>query len=417
MNRLIFFLIGTLFAIDVFANVNFIDISKISSNDNLVNSYNYIKENQNYFDHWTNEWKYEKPKSDYVKILRESFSMFSTITIKNEELFLLLRDIAHYLYNLDDTVYNRLAVNNYNAAIKSNPNDYRAFWFLAYHYAQANVPNGAIENFMRAQDLLPSEQPADFWDDYAWSTAIAGMPSHSIFAMDRARDILGKQGNIESQLGQNIRNMIVPVHNDSTYVSKDIWTATRGDKITFICRPLGIKFLIDSTWNLSIKNYTKHQCFISLEPTTLKNNKGKEIHYSLALLMKVVKDEDKLDDFLNTFVSKYPRNDKVQFSDKYDKMSAFEILDNTIYQEIGGGHLYMIGIERKMPEYSGLLLENPLSLPSGEKDKMTYYTVSGGKNRFKGRIFYLVMLDTCEDIHEESYAVFKKFFDQQMVIE
>lgn len=417
MKGIFIFLIATLLTVDLFANVNFIDITKISSDEKLVTAFKYIKDNQNYYDHWTYEWTYDKPKDEVKKQLRANFASFSSITEKNGELFLLLGDISHYLYNLDDTAFYRSAIKNYNSAINISPQDYRPYWFLAFHYAQSNVPNSAFENFIKAQAELPLEQPAEFWDDYAWSTAIAGMPSHSIFAMDRVRKILGRQGNIENQLGQNIRNRLINLVNDSLYRKEDIWSAIKGDKINFICRPLGIKLLVDSTWNLTLSDYINHQCFITLEPHTIKNKKGKEIHYTLAILMKTVNVDDKLDDFLNTFISKYPNKSKVPFSNKYDKMSTFEIHDNTMYQDIGGGHLYMIGIEREMPEYPGLLLENPSSLPVGEKDKLTYYTVSDSKNRFKGRIFYLVMLDTCENIHEQSLVVFRNFFENQMIIE
>jgi hypothetical protein len=77
----------------------------------------------------------------------------------------------------------------------------------------------------------------------------------------------------------------------------------------------------------------------------------------------------------------------------------------------------MIGIERDAPAYPGLLLENPATLPDGEAGKLTYYAASGSKDRLKGRIFYAIMLDSCEDIHEQSFTIFKEFLDNQVIIE
>jgi len=77
----------------------------------------------------------------------------------------------------------------------------------------------------------------------------------------------------------------------------------------------------------------------------------------------------------------------------------------------------MVGIERKVPDYPGLILESPVALSGGEMGKVSYYTASNSKNRFKSRIFYLIMLDTCEDIHEQSFAVFRTLFDKQIIIE
>lgn len=414
---IIIFIIGELITVSIFANVNFIDISKISSDTNLMNSYIYIKDNQQYYDHWTNEWNYDKPKEGLITKLQDSYTAFSSITIKNEELFLLLGDIAHYLYNLDDTAYYGLAVSNYNSAIKASPKDYRCYWFLGYHYALSNVPTQAIDNFLKAQELLPIEQPADFWNEYAWSTAVTNMPSHCIFAMDKVKSITGTAGSFETQLGQTIHKRIVEFDKDKSYKKEDIWTASQGEKTTFISRPLGIKILIDSTWDLSIYDYNNHQGAFIINPPILKNKEGRGIHYTIAIFMKSVNDNDNLNDYINNLVSKYPNKSKISFSDKYDKMIAFEIIDKTMYQDIGGGHVYMIGIERTAPKYPGLLLENPTTLPKGNVGKVTYYTVSDSKDRFKGKIFYAIMLDSCEDISKQSYSIFKSLFDTQIIIE
>ena len=417
MKQTIIFLISILLTVDTFANVNFIDISKISSDTKYVAAYNYIKDNKQFYDHWTNDWSYDKPKQELIKNLRENYTTFSTVANKSTELFLLLGDISHYLYNLDDTAYYGIAVTNYNIAVQGSPNDFRCYWFLGYHYALSNVPTQAIDNFIKAEKFLPTDQPADFWNDYAWATAVTNMPSHSIYAMDKVKSISGKQGSFETQLGDNIHKRIVEVDKDITYKKEDIWSASTGENTTFICRPLGIKILVDSTWEFSIYDYTKHQSVFIINPPTLKNKKGKEIHYTVALLMKVADNNETLENYLSNFVSKYPDKKKIPFSDKYDKLIAYEIHDKTMYQDIGGGHLYMIGVERKMPEYPGLLLESPVTLPKGTSDQVNYYTASESKNRFNGKIFYAIMLDSCEDINEQSFAIFKTLFDKQIIIE
>jgi hypothetical protein len=403
--------------VQAFANVNFIDLSKISSDSKYVTDYNYIKDNQQYYNHWTNEWSYDKSKQELIENLRNSYANFSSIANKSTELYLLLGDISHYLYNLDDTAYYGLAVYNYTTAVKGSLNDYRCYWFLGYHYALSNVPTQAINNFIKAQKLLPTNQPSDFWNDYAWATAVANMPSHSIYAMDKVKRISGKQGSFETQLGQNIHNRIIDIDKDNSYKKEDIWSKSTGEKTTFVCRPLGIKILIDSTWNLSIYDYSKHQGVFIINPPPLQNKKGKEIRYTVAILMKVADSDETLENYLNNFVSKYPDKKKITFSDKYDKMISYEIHDKTMYQDIGGGHLYMIGVERKMPVNPGLLLESPVTLPSGESTQVNYYTASDSKNRFKGRIFYAILLDSCEDINEQSFSIFKKLFDAQVIIE
>ncbi len=406
----------TLITLQTSANVNYIDIDKITHDSKLITAFNIIKDNTKYYDHWSNQWSYDKPKQDLITQLREQYKSFSTLAT-NEETLLLLGDIAHYLYNMDDTAYYSIAEKNYLEAIRSNPKDYRAYWFLGYHYALSNVPVLAIDNFIKAEKILPSQQPADFWNDYAWATAVANMPSHCIYAMDKVKSISGKEGSFQQQLGETIYKRITPVDKNQSYGKKDIWTASQGNQIAFTSRPLGIKILVDSTWGVTLNDYQKNQTAFILNPPAIANKKGKEIHYTIAILMKTANDNDKLNDYVSRLISKYPDKKQISFSDKYEKMIAYEIKDKTMYQDIGGGHLYLIGLERNAPKYPGLLLENPVPIPEGNSNEMNYYVASDSKDRFKGRIFYAIILDSCEDIHAQSFAVFKSLFDNQIIIE
>lgn len=117
MKQTITFLFSIFLSFTTFANVNYINISKISSVSIFESAFNYIKDNQQFYDHWTNEWRYDKPKQELIKNLRDNYNAFSSIANKSTELFLLLGDISHYLYNLDDSAYYSKAVSNYNSAI------------------------------------------------------------------------------------------------------------------------------------------------------------------------------------------------------------------------------------------------------------------------------------------------------------
>lgn len=403
--------------INAAGNINYINFSKISRDSKYEVAFSTIKANLQYYDHWSNEWNYPISKEELIKMLRRNYSDFSAILPKSAELFLLLGDISHYLYNLDDTNSYIQAVENYNSAIKTSPTDYRGFWFLGYHYALSNAPDSAIQNFLKAEAFLPSQPPIDFWNNYAWATAVANMPTHCIYAMDKIKSITGSAGNFEIQLGQSIRKRITDLNPDSSYNKEELWTANEGKKTTFISRPLGIKVLIDSVWNLAIYDYSNRQSAFIINPPTLISPKGKEISYTIAILMKVAGKTEKLDDYINNFVSPYPAKNKISFSDKYAGTIAYEIKDKSSYQNMGGAHLYLIGIERKAPEYPGLLFENPAALPKNNTEQPSYYRATEFKNRFKDRIFYAIMLDSCEDIHEQSFSIFRTLFNNQIIIE
>ena len=416
MNKTIAFLYLILVANFAFADVHYIDISKITSDSKLVDAFTFVKDNTPYYEVWTNQWNYDIPKDQLIKKLHGIYEEFSALPKKNEELYLLLGDIAHYLYNMDDQPSYELAVSNYEQAINANPDDYRAYWFLGYHYGLANVPKLAFVNFNKARKLLPEDQPADFWNNYAWESSIANMPEHSIYAMDKVRSITGQEGTFEQQLGSAVRKQIVPVDKDSTYKWKNLWTYDKGDMISFTSLPLGIEVSVDSMWHLSIYDYNNHQSGFVITPPAIANSKGTDITYTIGIIMKTPGKNEKLADFVKKVTSQYRDNKEITFSTKYDKMIAYESRDSTIYPNIGGGHFYTIGIERDEPKYPGLHFETPASAPmkSGE---LSYFKAPEHRERFKGRIFYIIMLDTCEDIFSQSSSLFKSLFDNQIIIE
>lgn len=401
----------------IFANISFIQISKVSNEPQHIKAYNYVKDNKHFYDHWIEKWTYTKSKQELILNLKDNYKLFASLDNKNAELNLLLGDISHYLYNLEDTVSYSKAIMHYNQARSADPKDFRALWFLGFHYALANIPDQAITHFLAAEKLLPANQPAEFWNDYAWTAAVTNMPSRCIYAMDKVKQISGKVGSFESQLGPSIRKRIERVDKAKAYRKEDIWTVRKGKFVTFTSRPLGIKLWVDSNWTLSISDFQKQGSVLMMNPLTIKGKQGQDIDYTIVVMMKAASDTDNFDRYIQSFIKKYPGKRKIPISGKYNKMMAYEVIDSSIYPEMGGGHLHIIGVERNAPAYPGLLLEIPQDLPNGDSGKVNYYRATNSKGRFKGKIFYAFLLDTCEDIHEQSLAVFKAFIEEQVVLE
>ncbi|MEA5259216.1 hypothetical protein VB264_15575 [Arcicella aquatica] len=403
-----------------FANLEYIDLQKISNESKCINAFNSLKVGLPYYEQWSTEWKHDKPKKEVINTLQEHYKTFSAISTKNEDLYLLLGEIAHFLYNLEDSASHRLAVVNYNLAIEQHPKSFRGYWFLGYHFAQSANINLAIDNLLKAKELLPDEhQPVDFWEEFGVSMVFANMPSHAIFAMDRVKAIRGEIGYFETLLGESVRKKIIAMDNDKIYLNKEIWEASGDSVMSFTSRPMGVKILVDSKWGLTVTDYKNHGCAFIMSPPEILNKKGKKIGYSIAIIMKVVKENDKLEDFVKNMLGKDKQSkvSKISFSDKYDNLIAYEDQNPKVYKNLGGAHIYGIGIERNAPEYPGLLLERPSMIPNGKEGTITYYSSAKSKDRFKGKIFYFFMLDTCEDIHEESLAIFKNLFEKLTVIE
>jgi hypothetical protein len=405
------------FGFQVFGNINFIELNEIPYADEYSNEFEFLKENLEYIDHWEMEWKYDINKDYLSNQLKNIHNKLSNINEINLELALLLGDVSFFLYNLDEESYFEHAEKYYLNAININPRDYRSYWFLANHYAKGNSQLKSIEYFLKAQEHLPSINPAEFWLDFSFATAVANMPSHSIFGMDQAKNILGRPSYFEEQLGENIRKRIIPTKSDSTYDLRDIWTVSGHNLKSYTSRALGMKILLDSTWNTKFFNYNKNMAFVTIVPPALTNDDGRDITYTIMFIAKVPTEGETLKGFIDKFVSRYPDIKNQGSLNNYSSSISLELQDPNMYSDIGGAHIRVLGIERDEPQYPGLLLERPMKVPSASDTELSFYRASVSLDRFKGRIFYAVMLDVCEDIYEDANAVFYKVFKEQTVIE
>jgi len=404
--------------LNLYGNIQYINIKSIPDYEKYDKHFGFLAQNVQYFNHWVPQWSYDVNKDSLILGLKECYSTFTLLDSNNIEINLLLGDISHFLYNLNQEEFNDYALLYYNKALKLNALDYRPNWFMGNHYNLSNNQQEAVRNFLKAQSLLPKNVPADFWNEFAYATALANMPSHSIYGMDRAKEILKEPGYFEVQLGQTIRNRIIPVDRDSSYSINRIWSATTGDYITFICRPLGLKIAVDSTWQINLYPYQKNQSIITIVPPAIKNKMGRAITYTIALVVKAEQKGDKLEAFIKNFISSYPEIAKINPSDKYKDMIAFELKDKDMYKEIGGAHMNMLGIKREQPPYPGLKREEPLAIPKdGKTGEVTYYRVGNSMDRFTGTLYYAIMLDACEDIYPQAFKVFTDMFNNQIVIE
>lgn len=418
-NTHLLLLIVQCFCMTAFANINEIDYNKIPGCEQFVGHYYYVNDNQRYFARWSPTWNFDVKKEDVIGKLKEAYAAFLLLPSPNVERSLLLGDVAHYLYNLDVQNYSDSAVYHYSRAIEQAPLDCRGHWFLGFHYALAALLPKAVPLLLTAEKLLPETQPADFWEEYAESMSLVNMPSHAIFAMEKVKSITGTTGFFDKAVGSAIRKRMTPMDKEKSYNSNQIWFSTAHNDafVPFVSRPLGIKMEVDSAWQLSFYNYSKHQTAVMCTPYPITNTKGRPISYSIAILMKVAGEQDKLEDYVGSMLNHYTNKTIIPFSNRYDGMVTYEIKEPSMYPEWGGGHMYAVTFERRMPSFPGLLLESPSYPPKGNAGEMAYYKALPSQNRFEGRIFYVILLDACEDIAEKAQSVFKTFYEQHLVIE
>ncbi|HEV7621008.1 MAG TPA: hypothetical protein VGO09_04710, partial [Flavisolibacter sp.] len=140
-----------------------------------------------------------------------------------------------------------------------------------------------------------------------------------------------------------------------------------------------------------------------------------KIGYTVAVIIKVAGKGDELTDFIATMLPEEAK--RCSFPLPYNQAIAYEIKSNKMYPDWGGEHSHLIGIEREEPSYPGLLLEKPLTLPFEKEGETKYYLPNEQKGRFPGRIFYIILLDSCEDIYLETRDVFETMLKKSIIIE
>ncbi len=97
--KTIFTIILTFVSFTLSGNINYIQFEKIPDYEKHIDRYNYIKDNEAFYNHWQPEWTYDISKKSLVRGLKECYKVFSGLDDSSPEVNLLLGDISHYLYN------------------------------------------------------------------------------------------------------------------------------------------------------------------------------------------------------------------------------------------------------------------------------------------------------------------------------
>jgi hypothetical protein len=402
------------------ANINVIDFTKIDYPSSLQPKIDFLRKNDAIYDHWVHTWNSTITKSEVVENLTFLYTEIDKIQNENVETDLLLGDIAHYLYNMEVEEYYPKAVDNYKKAIAIAPKDYRVYWFLGTHYALSAVPVLAIETFKGGLNCLPVT-PVNtlFWREYATACINASMPATARYAAHRISLAVGKREKFENDVINTTRSTLKAAPVDTTIKANNLWAfAGRHNSMLNFSNPLlGFKLVIDSTWKFRFGDYQNKGTFAMLEPRKETAQNGRLISYSMLIMAKLAADGQSLQQFMNGF-TKSKNIKPVSFNvGQINNCIAYEIIDPTIYADMGGSHNYAIAFERTEPEFAGMLLENPMAIPKTNGSNVTYYRAPQRYVRVKDKIYYLILLDTCEDIHDQSLAVFKDFLKNGIVVE
>lgn len=399
-------------------NIHFIDIHRITKDEKQLLVFNDIKEKSIYCDHFSFEWNYEISMDELVSTLKSAYALFSTNSAKNEENQLLLGTLSHYLYNLDITEFHKKAITHFQQAQKLKKSDYRAYWFLGVHYSSSTWVQAGINEFEKAEPFLPNPVSADFWESYAYASSLAAMPSHTCYAMEKSKAITGRPGNFEQTLGPFNRGLIKPTPLSATLSEKELWKGDWADSLVITSRPLGVQVKVDTTWGIQPYPYENNASALLLFPPKLVGPKGDSISYTIAMIINTNKSYTSVEEFAKIFTQDQKGKIKpIRLEKKYKNCVAYEINDPSTYAHMGGARYYMYAVERDMPAFPGMALETKSDVEMTSGGEISYFTPTEVQNRVEGKIYYLFLLDTCNDIHNKSYANFLQLIKKDLIIE
>ena len=397
------------------ANINAIDFTKINYPKQLQQQVEFLQQNDGLYNHWVHDWSYKIPKNKVIENLSFLYNELEKLPAKNAETELLLGDIAHYLYNMEIEEYYQKAVDHYLRAKGLTPTDYRVYWFLANHYALSASEVLSIQTYQTAMKYLPKPTAHElFWADYAVACANANMPGTARYAAHNSSIIAGKTTYVEDQIFAVTKSILKSPPADTAIAAKDMWSVSgkQDNRLIFNNWLLGTRVAVDSTWGLDVGGFEKHLGYITFTPHKATAKNGQAIGYSILILAKVPETNQTLQQFIDKFTGQYQNRQPVNLTgNRFKNFISYEFRDPETYKEIGGAHMYVIAVERDQPEYPGMALETPIELPKDGSGEVKYYKSSRTYNRLKGKLYYYILLDSCEYIQEESLAVFKDFLN------
>jgi hypothetical protein len=403
------------------ADVKFLDFKKIDPSGQYAVHQRFLLDNLVYYDHWSPDWVYDISKDSLIRELERCLNLYAPLRTDAFERCLLLGEVAHYLYNLDQKTYYDTAEAYYKQAIGINGKDCRGYWFLGYAYATSDETAKALDAFRTALSLVDDKTGVDFWQEYAFTMEIAGMPFHCLYALNRYKRG-GGSSLLSTVMDSTVRSSCMPADPDISYRNAALWEMQRhGRLVELRSYPFGIKLKVDSSWELQTNGYAKRVTGMGIKPPLLTARTGKQIGFTIAMVIKVPENGERLEDFMASMMKKLNgvRDNPFPFAKEFPNGISYSYNDDGLYTDRGGARIRFIGIERPVPAYPGLLLEEdgvPIDADA-EPGKLNFFKMGLVRSRFQERIFYLFVLDTCEDIREESWKAFQQLMTRQLVLE
>jgi hypothetical protein len=417
---MMFFITITLAVIPAHANLEAIQYQSIPEIETLNNQITYLVENQRYYYYWANEWKHPVAKKEIIDNLKKIYDRLTQLEAKNRgniELQLLMGELSHFLYNLEEHDFDKRVTDHYKRAASISPEDYRPVWFMAQHLSLSARPRDGMLRFRSISELSdPLKLHPRFWDDYAVASVSALMPSNALMAMARSKKITGKPSFLDAQAGTQIRSKIIRPERGVSVSKKDLWLQYPDEEI-YLNRRFGMRLNLEYGWGTQLVSELKNdQCAIVVNAPE-ESGKTQRITFSFTIVAHMPKPDETLAVWTTAFLKSFAdlQQNTTSVATPYKGALAYELRAPNEYKSEGGGHFIFLSFKRDEPEFPGVKVEYPFVPKSSEQ--MQKFSMQPVVTRFGGPIYYGIMLDTCESVYPRAREQLDLLLKKILVIE
>lgn len=409
---ILFIFLAMIFSVIANAKVEQIDPKKGMPRKELTKIKKDIAKLEPMMENWGPTWSYNVPKEDIEKKLiayYQELDNYASQYPDNPELALFKGLVAHYAYNLDLNEYYQLAVNSFQQAAAIDPTDYRVNWYWGVHLVKSNVIKEGMEKLLSVINTENhSELSFSFWEDFAYCSLIASMPSHVLLGVERAKQTKTKKSKeIINYLAQYATDRLKEPPQDQPLEPEQIWTGFQDtDTINYRNRMFGLSLQVPAGWPTRTTGYQNNSAAIFIKPPNKKGLAG-SVSSTVLCLAHQAQPGESIADFTSKILDPRYSFEEVQSSLDWDGVKAYQGKADDLYLSEGGAYNYVLAFSRKAPVQPGILLEFPVAVNKSDAETgVSYYQSQAEYHRLPGEIYYLLVLDTTGSVFSESKEEF-----------
>ncbi|WP_169311847.1 tetratricopeptide repeat protein [Gracilinema caldarium] len=386
-------------------DLSLISIKELPTDTEFTKDFTTLQALSGYVDHYEFQWDYPLSKETIEKqllIIAAHIDERISQHRSNPELWVLKVIILKYLYNLDSPGVAKQLEAVISEATHDFPMDIRFSWLYGDFLSSAGRSLEAISQFRKIITEKASAQllPGAFWEDYGKACYLALMPKNAITAFQKAADLYNIPLSSYKIASTAIEQLKKPDIN-GTFSDTDVWNIIKsGESYYLMSRLFGMRLPIQGTWNVKHFGVNNRTSAAILAPPQIKSKTGKEIGINIVVLINF--NDINQETFIKPYLSKGTKQISVQNTPI--PITRYEWIDKETYAHMGGAHGYMTFLTLPASPESGLQLEIPQIFVSGSEK--SFYKPNEIYDRMDHPVHIGIILDSCEEVYEESKAIY-----------